>query len=87
MLLRSLLIATAFVGVTGLAACGQNSAETAGEKADNAIENVTQGHENPGDGPLEQAGSSVDQATGTQRSDNAADAVHDATDGDPSTKP
>ncbi|MFT3728390.1 MAG: hypothetical protein QM759_11255 [Terricaulis sp.] len=86
-MLRSLLIATAFVGLAGLGACGQGSAESAGEKADNAIENATQGHENPGDGPLEQAGSSVDQATGTQRTDNAADAVNDATDGNPATKP
>ena len=86
-MLRSLVLATAFAATLGLAACGQNSAESAGEKADNAVENVTQGHENPGDGPLEQAGANVDQATGTQRTDNPADAVSDATDGKQSTHP
>jgi hypothetical protein len=86
-MLRTLLVATAFASVVGLAGCGQNSAETAGEKADNAVENATQGHENPGDGAMEQAGSAVDNATGTQRTDNPADAVSDATDGNPSTHP
>lgn len=86
-MLRSFLVATAFAGLVGLAGCGQQSAESAGEKMDNAVENTTQGHENPGDGAMEQTGQAVDNATGTQRSDDAADAVHDATDGNPSTKP
>ena len=86
-MLRSLLVATAFAGLVGVTGCGQGSAESAGEKADNAVENATQGHENPGDGPLEQAGSTMDNATGTQRTNDPADAVSDATDGNPATKP
>jgi hypothetical protein len=86
-MLRSLLVATAFAGLVGLAGCGQQSAESAGEKMDNAVENATQGHENAGDGAMEQAGQAVDNATGTQRNDDAADAINDATDGNPSTKP
>ena len=86
-MLRSLLLSVAFAGVTTLGACGQGSAESAGEKMDNAVENATQGHENPGDGAMEQTGQAVDNATGTQRNDDAADAIHDATDGNPSTKP
>lgn len=76
------LIATA--ALLGLAACG--NAEKAGENADSAIEEATQGHENLGDGPLERAGESADRATGQQRDDDAADALNDATDGDNRTK-
>ena len=80
-------LATAAFAITALslAACGQGSAEKAGENMDSAIEEATQGHENLGDGPLEQAGEGVDNATGTERTGDAADAVHDATDGDTHT--
>ncbi|MES1200421.1 MAG: hypothetical protein ABUS57_03120 [Pseudomonadota bacterium] len=82
-----LLIAVAAATMTlGLGACGQ-SAEKSGEKMDNAVENATQGHRNTSDGPLEQAGENVDRATGKQREGDAADAVNDATDGNPNTKP
>ena len=63
------------------------SAEKAGENADSAIEEATQGQENLGDGPLEQAGEGVDEATGNQQNNDAADAVNDATDGNSSTNP
>ena len=65
--------------------CG--NAEKAGEHADSAVENATQGHENLGDGPLERAGEAADRATRTERQGDAADAVSDATDGNPHTKP
>ena len=78
------LIVTAAV-IAALSACG--NAEKAGENADSAIETATQGHENPGDGPLERAGEAADHATGSERQGDAADAVNDATDGDSRTKP
>jgi len=84
------LIATAAIAAfsLGLAACGNGgSAESAGESADSAIEESTQGHENLGDGPLEQAGESIDEATGNQQNNDAADAINDATDGNSSTNP
>lgn len=83
------MIATAVVlaGAMGLAACDGGSAEKAGENADSAIEEATQGRENLGDGPLEQAGEGLDEATGNQQNNDAADAVNDATDGNPSTNP
>lgn len=69
--------------LSGVAACTEKS----GEAADSAIENATQGRENRGDGPLERAGEAADRATGNERRDNPADAIHDATDGDRSTRP
>jgi hypothetical protein len=84
-----MLIATAAIAAAtfGLATCGDGgSAEGAGEDMDSAIEEATQGHENLGDGPLEQAGESIDEATGAAN-DDAADAINDATDGDASTNP
>jgi hypothetical protein len=86
-MLKSIGIAAAAAGALCLAACGQGGAEKAGERADSAIENATQGHHNLGDGPLEQAGGAVDHATGTQRQGDAADAINDATDGNPNTRP
>jgi hypothetical protein len=77
--------AAALAALGMIAACDGNSAEEAGENLDSAIEEATQGEENLGDGPLEQAGEAVDDATGTERNDDAADALNDATDGDPST--
>ncbi len=68
----------------GLAAC-EGSAEKTGENLDSAIEEATQGEENLGDGPLERAGEDVDEATDNQRTDDGADALNDATDGNPRT--
>lgn len=86
-MLKTIAIAAAAAAMLGLAACGDGgSAEKAGENADSAIEEATQGHENLGDGPLERAGESVDQATG-HSNDDPADAVHDATDGSSRTSP
>jgi hypothetical protein len=45
-----------------VAACGQGVAERAGEDADSAYENATQGGENITDGPMENAGEAVDSA-------------------------
>jgi len=84
-MLKSIVTAAAAVAMLSLAAC-DGSAEKAGENADSAIEEATQGHENLGDGPLEQAGESIDEATGTQNND-AADAIGDATDGNSNTNP
>jgi hypothetical protein len=81
-MLKIIATAAAAAAMLGLAAC-----EQAGENADSAIEEATQGEENLGDGPLEQAGESVDEATGNTSNDDAADAVNDATDGDESTNP
>lgn len=73
------------MAAAGLAAAA--CSEQAGENADSAIEEATQGHENLGDGPLEQAGEAVDEATGRETNNNPADALNDATDGNPSTQP
>lgn len=81
-MLKAILTATAAAALLSVAACGDNSAEKSGENADSAIEEATQGHENLGDGPLENAGEAVDEAQ-----ENASDAVNDATDGNPSTNP
>ena len=85
-MLKTVATAVAAAAMLSLAACG-GSAEKAGENADSAIEEATQGQENLGDGPLEQAGESVDEAAGNQQNNDAADAVNDATDGDRSTNP
>jgi hypothetical protein len=84
-MLRTIATMAAAAAMLVLAACG--SAEKAGENADSAIEEATQGEENLSDGPLEQAGEGVDEATGNQQNDDAADALNDATDGDSSTNP
>jgi hypothetical protein len=81
------LIAASAVGVFALAACDNGSAERAGEDMDSAFEEATQGEENLGDGPMEQAGEAIDEATGNNNNHDAADALNDATDGDPSTDP
>lgn len=85
-MLKSIAAAAAIFAAMGLAAC-DGSAEKAGENADSAIEEATQGHENLGDGPLEQAGEGIDEATGNQSNTDGADALNDATDGDASTNP
>jgi hypothetical protein len=85
-MLKMIATAAVVVAALGLAAC-DGGAEKAGENMDSAIEEATQGHENLGDGPLEQAGEAVDEATGNTQSNDAADALNDATDGNPSTNP
>lgn len=84
-MLKTITMMAAAAATLGLAACG--SAEKAGENADSAIEEATQGHENLGDGPLEQAGEGIDEVTGNQQNNDPADAVSDAVDGDSSTNP
>ena len=79
-------VAAAAAALLGLAACS-DSAEKTGENLDSSIEETTQGGENLQDGPLEQAGEGLDDATNTERTDDGADALNDATDGDPSTNP
>ncbi|MGE3143117.1 MAG: hypothetical protein AB7L65_07325 [Hyphomonadaceae bacterium] len=84
---KTFLFAAAVLGAAALAGCGQSgSAERGGEDMDSAIENATQGQTNSGDGMMERAGESVDQMTGHENRD-AADALHDATDNNPSTQP
>jgi hypothetical protein len=84
--MSKIIAATAVALTLGLAAC-EGSTEKAGENADSAIEEATQGEENLGDGPLERAGESVDEATDNAQNDDGADALNDATDGNPSTNP
>jgi outer membrane protein assembly factor BamD (BamD/ComL family) len=85
-MLKIIATAAAAAAMLSLAAC-DGSAEKAGENADSAIEEANQGHENLGDGPLEQAGESIDEATGNRQNNDAADAINDATDGNPNTNP
>lgn len=85
-MLKSFATAVAAAAMLSLAAC-DGSAEKAGENADSAIEEATQGEENLGDGPLERAGEGLDEATGNQQNDDGADALNDATDGNPNTNP
>lgn len=84
---KTIVTAIAAAAMLSLAACGENNAEQSGENLDSAIEEATQGNETLGDGPLEQAGESIDDATGNQQNNDAADALNDATDGDASTNP
>lgn len=87
MKLYKVLAAVAMLGFVGLGACSQeSSSEKAGENMDSAIEEATQGEVDRGDGALENAGEAIDQATGREN-DDAADAIHDATDDNPNTQP
>jgi hypothetical protein len=85
-MLKMIFTAAAAVALLGVAGCDK-SAEKTGENMDSAVEEATQGHENLGDGPFERAGESVDETTGGASDNDAADAVHDATDGNPATNP
>jgi hypothetical protein len=84
-MLKLLAAALASVALIGVAAC-DGSAEKSGENMDSAIEEATQGEENLGDGPMERAGESIDEAT-DNANDDGADALNDATDGNPNTNP
>lgn len=87
-MLKQLTLAGAAGALLLAAACSDGgSAEEAGQNLDSSIEEATQGHENAGDGPMERAGEAVDEATGNTNGTDAADAVSDATDGNPSTNP
>lgn len=87
-MLKFIATAAAAAATLGLAACGDGgSAEKTGENMDSAIEEATQGHENLGDGALERAGEGIDEATGNQQNQDGADALNDATDGNPNTNP
>ena len=87
-MLKPLLTAAAAAALLSVAACDGGSAEKTGENMDSAVEEATQGQENLGGGPLERAGEQIDEAADNTHSDNdAADAVHDATDGNPHTNP
>ncbi len=86
-MLKSILVATAVLGLAGLGACSkEGSAEKAGENIDSAVENATSGEKSLGDGPMEKAGESIDGATGRSDKD-PVDALGDAVDGNPATKP
>ena len=85
-MLKIIATTAAAAAMLGLAAC-EGSAEKAGENLDSAIEEATQGEENLGDGPMERAGEAIDEAVNTERTDDGADALNDATDGDASTHP
>jgi hypothetical protein len=78
--MKTIMIACAFLGLAGLAAC-----EKAGESVDNAIDDV-RGKKDPADGAFEKAGEAVDHTLGTERKDTA-DSIADAVDGDKNTKP
>lgn len=81
---RAILLA---VAVVALGACSpKGSAEKTGENIDSAIEEGTQGSKNLGDGPVERAGESIDNATGKERTD-LPDAAADAADGNAKTQP
>lgn len=85
--MKRLLVFGACAALLLATACtNEGSAEKTGENLDSAIEEATQGHKDLGDGPLEKAGESIDGTTGKSNND-AADAVNDATDGNPATKP
>jgi len=86
-MLKQVLAAGALGALMLVAACGDGGAERAGENLDSSIEQATQGEENLGDGPLERAGETIDEASGARQNNDAADAINDATDGNPSTNP
>ena len=80
-MMKCALLAVAVLGVAGLGAC-----ERAGERVDNAIDDVKGDGRDPSDGAMEKAGEAIDSAIGVERRDNA-DSLADAIDGDGSTKP
>jgi hypothetical protein len=85
-MLKPILIAAAVAAAMGLAAC-DGSAEKSGENLDSAVEEATQGDENLGDGPFERAGEQIDETTHNDQNQDGADALSDATDGNPNTNP
>ncbi len=59
-----------------VAACGQGPAESAGEKADSALENAAGEQTDLTDGPLENAGERIDDAAAS--ADAARERIEDA---------
>ncbi len=68
----ALAIAAGFVAAA-IAACSPGTAEKAGENADSAFEETTQGQKDMTDGPMENAGEAIDAAGA-----DAAEAAKDA---------
>lgn len=95
---RTAIAIVAVLGGFSLAACSAGDAEKAGEKADSAYEETTQGHKDLTDGPLENAGEAVDRAAAEARegakdagnaiereANQAKEDIKKATDGNPKT--
>lgn len=81
---KSIFMAFITLGVVTLASCSEGtSAEKEGEKLDSAIEEAASGEIDRDDGPMENIGEAVDDITG-QQNDDPIDAIHDATEEDPS---
>ena len=95
---RTVIAISAILAGFSLAACSAGDAEKAGEKADSAYEETTQGQKDLMDGPLENAGEAVDRAA-AEAKEGATDAgnaiereaneakqdIKKATDGNPKT--
>ena len=62
-MLKSVLAATAAAGLLAIAACSQGPNEEAGEAADTTYEQSTTGTTDLGQGPAEETGEAVDEAT------------------------
>ncbi|MGE3303733.1 MAG: hypothetical protein AB7M12_11530 [Hyphomonadaceae bacterium] len=66
--IRALCVAASLAMMGGLAACegakGNGSAEKAGEKIDNAMDDLTKDHRDITDGPAENLGERADSAAG-----------------------
>lgn len=80
-MLKSVMMAAAVLGLAGLGGC-----ERAGEKIDNAVDDIKGGERDMSDGAMEKAGEAVDNTLGIERKDDA-DSLADAVDGDGTTKP
>jgi hypothetical protein len=66
-------IAVVTLATFALAACGQGAAERAGEDADSAYEETTEGARDLTDGPLENLGEGLDDAWQQHRAERRGD--------------
>lgn len=88
---RTAIAISAILAGFSLAACSAGDAEKAGERADSAYEEMTQGQKDLTDGPLENAGEAVDRAatdagnTIEREANQAKEDLKSATDGNPKT--
>lgn len=88
---RTAIAISAILAGFSLAACSAGDAEKAGERADSAYEEMTQGQKDLTDGPLENAGEAVDRAatdagnTIEREANQAKEDLKNATDGNPKT--
>ncbi|MBL8557204.1 MAG: hypothetical protein JNM47_00665 [Hyphomonadaceae bacterium] len=88
---RTAIAISAILAGLSLAACSAGDAEKAGERADSAYEEMTQGQKDLTDGPLENAGEAVDRAatdagnTIEREANQAKEDLKNATDGNPKT--